>query len=123
MWYGWFGRWATVSGAEHVRGLDLSERMLDRARAMTDAPGIHFERDDLSTADLGDGEWDLVYSSLAFHHVEDLDDLLARTWTALRPGGTLVATTEHPIFSARSPGWTTTESGGRAWASGRTFRP
>ena len=33
--FGWFCRWARERGAAHVLGLDLSERMLARARAST----------------------------------------------------------------------------------------
>jgi 2-polyprenyl-3-methyl-5-hydroxy-6-metoxy-1,4-benzoquinol methylase len=32
---GWFCRWARGQGAAHVLGLDVSEKMLVRARAMT----------------------------------------------------------------------------------------
>ena len=34
--FGWFCRWARTQGAAHVLGLDVSERMLARARATTD---------------------------------------------------------------------------------------
>src|SRR6204780_2184559 len=33
--FGWFCRWAREHGATHVLGLDVSERMLARARAET----------------------------------------------------------------------------------------
>ncbi|STV75205.1 type 11 methyltransferase [Klebsiella michiganensis] len=34
--YGWFCRWARDRGAAQVDGLDLSSRMLERAREMTE---------------------------------------------------------------------------------------
>lgn len=113
--YGWFCRWARDAGAASVVGIDVSERMLARARELTDR-GVEYRHEDLASADLGAGAWDLVHSSLALHYLADLDRVVRRVAAALRPGGRLVATTEHPIFSARSPGWTTTDDGGRAWA-------
>jgi 2-polyprenyl-3-methyl-5-hydroxy-6-metoxy-1,4-benzoquinol methylase len=37
--FGWFCRWAREQGAARVLGLDLSEKMLARARAATPTPG------------------------------------------------------------------------------------
>jgi len=33
--YGWFCRWAAEQGADSVRGLDLSTKMLERAHSLT----------------------------------------------------------------------------------------
>lgn len=38
--FGWFCRWARQKGAAHVLGLDLSLKMLDRARALTNDEAI-----------------------------------------------------------------------------------
>ncbi|MDQ0318863.1 SAM-dependent methyltransferase [Pararhizobium capsulatum DSM 1112] len=38
--FGWHCRYARSAGASHVVGVDLSESMLARARAMTDDAGI-----------------------------------------------------------------------------------
>ena len=40
--YGWHCRYAARQGAARVLGLDLSEKMLDRARQMTQEPNIHY---------------------------------------------------------------------------------
>src|SRR3954466_11808205 len=47
--YGWFCRWAQEQGATRVLGIDVSEKMLARARELNLAAGITYERDDLET--------------------------------------------------------------------------
>ena len=114
--YGWFARWARGAGAASVLGLDLSAAMLDRARRMTDDPGIAFRQDDLETAALPEAGFDLAWSALALHYVAELDGLLARVRAALRPGGRLVASMEHPVYTAPAhPGWAKDARGQRIW--------
>jgi len=112
--YGWFCRWAQAQGAASVLGLDLSTLMLDRARAMTSDSGIAYEQADLEQLDLSRHTFDLIYSSLAFHYVRDMPQLLRVIRAALAPGGRLVFSIEHPIYMASTrPGWLTTEDGRR----------
>ncbi|MBB6099692.1 SAM-dependent methyltransferase [Deinobacterium chartae] len=113
--FGWFCRWAHAQGARTVVGLDLSENMLTRARELT-APGtVSYRRADLEEVALPAGGFDLVYSSLALHYLEHLPELLDRVYAALRPGGQLVFSVEHPIFTApRRPGWLQPD-GHRTW--------
>jgi len=114
--YGWFCRFAAEAGAASVLGLDASERMLARARADTTDPAIIYAQADLETVDLGTARFDLAYSSLAFHYVDGVAALLDRIHRALRPGGALVFSVEHPIYSAPSaPGWSTDAAGRRIW--------
>src|ERR671932_1350226 len=69
--FGWFCRWAAAQGAASVLGLDLSERMLERAVRETADPRITYRRADLDAVDLGAAEFDLAYSSLALHYLSD----------------------------------------------------
>src|SRR5436190_13932314 len=71
--FGWFCRWAAEQGAARVVGVDLSERMLTRARAATRDPAIGYVRADLEHLALSAHTFDLVYSSLALHYIENLD--------------------------------------------------
>lgn len=113
--FGWFCRWARDQGAAEVLGLDVSERMLARAAAAS-GPGIRYRRMDLEALDLPDAGFDLAYSSLALHYVEDAAALTAKLHRALAPGGHLVLSTEHPIFMAPTrPGWATDAEGRRTW--------
>ena len=72
--------------ARHVTGVDLSQRMLERARAAGTDSGITYRRADLEAFDPAGAEFDLVYSSLALHYVADLAGLLRRVKEALAPG-------------------------------------
>lgn len=114
--FGWFCRWAREQGAAEVLGIDLSENMLERARAMTEGAAIRYVRADLEGLDLPPESFDLAYSSLALHYVADLARLLATVRRALIPGGHLIASMEHPIFTAPArPGWSVDEAGRKAW--------
>ncbi|SQC34077.1 class I SAM-dependent methyltransferase [Kluyvera cryocrescens] len=114
--YGWFCRWARDQGAAQITGLDLSQRMLERAREMTDGDGIAYRCEDLQTLNLPANSCELVYSSLALHYVSDIAPLLANVYQALTPGGTLVFTAEHPIYTAPlQQGWQVDEHGHKSW--------
>jgi ubiquinone/menaquinone biosynthesis C-methylase UbiE len=69
--FGWFCRWAREQRAAQVVGLDLSEKMLARARATTSDSAIIYERADLEQLDLPQARFDLAYSSLAPHYIKD----------------------------------------------------
>ena len=98
--FGWFCRWARAQGAAYVLGIDISENMLARARAATEDDLINYVRADMENLELSVRSLDLVYSSLALHYVENLSGLLSQVYCALAPGGNLVFSVEHPIFSA-----------------------
>ncbi len=114
--FGWFCRWAREQGAARVLGLDLSERMLARARASTADPAVAYERADLEGLRLPEGRFDLAYSSLALHYVEDAARFFAEVRRALAPGGRFVFSTEHPVYTAPSdPGWSIDTRGRKVW--------
>ena len=114
--FGWFCRWARENGAAHVLGLDLSEKMLARAKAETSDDAITYRRTDLEHLELPEGPFDLAFSSLALHYVEDLERLLTTVHRALVPGGGFVFSTEHPIYMAsRRAEWMTTPEGHKTW--------
>ena len=114
--FGWFCRWARGQGAAHVLGIDVSEKMLARARATTEDDAITYARADMEQLELHAGSLDLVYSSLALHYVESLSRLMAQVHRSLVRGGSLVFSVEHPIFTAPSePQWSLDAAGRRTW--------
>jgi SAM-dependent methyltransferase len=114
--FGWFARFAAEEGAGSVLALDLSEKMLARARAENAHPAIEYRIADLDTLQLPEASFDLAYSALAFHYVADFARLAGVVHRALALGGALVFTIEHPIYMAsRHPGWLAHGDGGRAW--------
>ncbi|HEX4500306.1 MAG TPA: class I SAM-dependent methyltransferase [Scandinavium sp.] len=114
--YGWFCRWAQQQGAAHILGLDVSEKMLERAREMTTGNGIDYQHADLETLKLPSENIDLAYSSLALHYLQNIDGLFATLFQALKPGGKLVFSAEHPIYTATlKQGWINHVDGQKCW--------
>ena len=66
--YGWFCRSARAQGAAEVTGIDVSEKMLARARELTQDDSIRYERGDLEELVLAHQAYDLIYSSLTLHY-------------------------------------------------------
>jgi SAM-dependent methyltransferase len=114
--FGWFCRWARAQGAARVLGIDVSERMLARALETTHDPAIAYTRADLERPALPPASFDLAYSALVFHYLVRLDALIAGVHRALVPGGRLVFSVEHPIYTAPSaPGWSVAADGRKTW--------
>lgn len=114
--FGWFCRWAAEAGAAAVLGVDVSENMLGRARAATADHAVQYTLGDLDHLDLPEAAFELAYSSLALHYVDELEGLLATLHRALVPGGRFVFSIEHPIYMApMKPGWITLADGRKAW--------
>jgi SAM-dependent methyltransferase len=114
--FGWFCRWARLQGAAAVLGIDVSQKMLARARVATTDAAITYLEADLEGAELPQAAFDLAYSSLALHYVEDLGGLLAKVRRALAPNGRLIFSVEHPIFTAPTqPGWSLGVDGRKSW--------
>jgi SAM-dependent methyltransferase len=114
--FGWFCRWAIKQGAARALGIDVSEKMLARGRATTVDPAITYTRADMEHLELSAESFDLVYSSLALHYVENLSGLMSQVHRSLVSGGRLVFSVEHPIFTAPSePNWSLGVAGRKAW--------
>ena len=114
--FGWFCRWAREQGAALVLGIDVSERMLARARAGTEDAAITYLQADLEQLELPTGSFDLAYSSLALHYIADLEGLLANVHRSLVPDGRLVFSVEHPIYTAPTdPRWVLDATGRQTW--------
>jgi SAM-dependent methyltransferase len=114
--FGWVARWAMSEGAASVLGIDLSENMLARARAETADRHVHYLQADLESLELPQESFDVAFSSLALHYVEDFGRLVGGVFRSLASPGHFVFSIEHPIFMASMrPGWLTTGDGGRTW--------
>jgi 2-polyprenyl-3-methyl-5-hydroxy-6-metoxy-1,4-benzoquinol methylase len=114
--FGWFSRWAVSAGAASVLGIDLSEKMLERAATYTSDDRIAYQRRDLESVVLPEAAFEVAYSSLALHYVPDLERLLATIHQSLVPGGLFVFSIEHPMCTAPSkPEFVTDASGCVAW--------
>lgn len=108
--YGWHCRYAADHGAVSALGLDLSEKMLKRARELNPDPKVEYRCCALEDYNYPAAEFDIVLSSLTFHYIEDLDSLFQRIAKTLKPVGEFIFSMEHPVFTAEgSQQWLTEE--------------
>lgn len=98
--YGWHCRYAADHGAEHVLGTDISEKMLAVAREKNSSPRIEYRRVPMENLRFPEQTFDVVFSSLAFHYVEDFVSLAACIARWIKKGGAFVFSVEHPVFTA-----------------------
>ncbi|PHI32130.1 class I SAM-dependent methyltransferase [Budvicia aquatica] len=114
--YGWFCRSAREQGAAEVMGLDLSQKMLNKAKSMTHDEAISYRLANLESLELAENSYDLAYSSLALHYIVNLPQLLKTIYNSLVSGGYLVFSAEHPIFTApKHQGWIVDAQGQKSW--------
>jgi len=119
---GQLAHYLATKGAAEVIGVDVSERMLALARAEWAHPRVTYRRAAIEELEFPPARFDLVVSSLVLHYVEDYAGLARRIAGWLAPGGVLVYSTEHPIYTARLPGdgWVLDDAGRRTrWALDR----
>ena len=98
--YGWHCQYAAEHGAAYVLGTDISQKMLEAARARNPGPSIEYRQAAMEDLRFPDGSFDVVLSSLAFHYVKDFRPLVRSISRWLTPGGSFVFSVEHPVFTA-----------------------
>ena len=87
-------------GADKVVGIDISEKMLAVAEKESANDKIVYRNMSMTDiSELGD-TFDFIYSSLAFHYVEDFDSFAKDIYSVLNAGGQLLFSQEHPIITA-----------------------
>jgi ubiquinone/menaquinone biosynthesis C-methylase UbiE len=101
----------TVGAKGSVIGIDLSARLLDRARSKAKARGItnvEFRAADMTSLGYPDGHFDAVVSVFSIFFVPDMEGLVRELWRMVRPGGKLAVTTWGPrIFEPAYARWQT----------------
>lgn len=98
-------------GAPRVSGVDISEKML--AIAVEENPDIVFLRADMSDLSFIEDKYDVVFSSLAVHYIEDFSAFVKGVYEVLNPGGYFIFSQEHPLTTAPISGasWSKDEDG------------
>jgi ubiquinone/menaquinone biosynthesis C-methylase UbiE len=98
-----------VGPSGSVVGVDLSARLLDRARAKARTQGlsnIDFRQADMTSLGYPDGGFDAVVSVFSVFFVPDMEGLVRELWRMVRPGGKLAVTTWGPrIFEPAYSRW------------------
>ena len=91
-------------GASRVVGIDISEKMLSVAKEESAHEKISYLNMSMTDiAKLGE-KFDFIYSSLAFHYVEDFDAFAKDMYSVLNDGGRLLFSQEHPIITSTVDG-------------------
>lgn len=125
--FGWHCRYAAKHGAAAVHGIDLSERMLARARETTHGTAygdrVTYRRCAIEEYEYPAEAFDAVISSLALHYVPSFADVCEKVYRCLTPGGLFVFSVEHPVFTAEGKQeWICDERGNRLhWPVDRYF--
>ncbi len=101
--FGWHCRYAIENGAVSAVGVDISEKMLAKAKTMTDSPLIEYIRMPIEDIGFPPVSFDAVISSLVFHYVESFGDVCKKINRLLAANGDFVFSVEHPIFTAQGP--------------------
>lgn len=96
------------NGAKSILGVDISQNMINEARKNIAVPNVEFKVLKMEDISQINQKFDIVYSSLAFHYVEDFNKLLSDIRNLLNDGGILVYSQESPlvtapIFESRNP--------------------
>ncbi len=97
---GWHAAYAIEHGAAHVTGIDISEKMLEKARQINGREGIEYRREAFEDSEFPENSFDVVICSLMLHYLASYDEFLEKIHRWLKPDGVLAYTVEHPIFTA-----------------------
>ncbi len=92
-------------GAAAVLGVDISTKML--AVATAEHPDLEFICADMSDLSFLNRKFDVVFSSLALHYIEDFGTFVKDVFGLLNTGGYFIFSQEHPL--------TTAPIGGASW--------
>jgi SAM-dependent methyltransferase len=95
-----FGKEALLQGARSYIGIEASRAMVDLALAMliNTSGKVHHER--LETWKAQSEQADLISSRLALQYVENLEPVFQEAYQALRPGGRIIFSVEHPVITS-----------------------
>jgi SAM-dependent methyltransferase len=98
--YGWHCRYAVENGATSVTGIDLSVKMLEKAKSLTTDSRIQYQNAAMEDLAFRPESFDIVLSSLAIHYISDFGSLCRKVHGILGLNGIFVFSVEHPIFTA-----------------------
>lgn len=105
--------WYASQGAAKVIGVDISDKMIFRAKQLYSQDNIKYLHLPIEDISFPKEQFDLVLSSLAFHYIADFKNLLERIYHCLKTDGFLIFSQEHPIAIAKKvpDGWVKNKNG------------
>lgn len=104
-------------GAEKVVGIDISEKMLEVARAENGDSKITYVNMPMEDIAGLQEKFDVVISSLAFHYVEDFAGVVRNIHSLLEEEGIFIFSQENPLNTCHSGGdrWTRDAKGNKLY--------
>lgn len=100
-------------GASKVVGIDISEKMLNIAENENKSKNVSFIKMSMSDLSPLEDTFNIVFSSLAVHYVENFDQLLTEIYRLLDANGLFIFSQEHPFTTAllKEPRWSKDSEG------------
>lgn len=98
--YGWHCVYAAEHGAKEIVGVDISNKMLEMAANKCEGLPIKFINSSMEDLVFPKESFDLIFSSLAFHYVQDFHELVSSISDWLAEGGNFIFSVEHPVFTS-----------------------
>ncbi len=98
--YGWHCKFAADQGAIQVLGLDLSQKMINKAKRRNGSNQIQYRVCGIEEYEYPENTWDCVVSNLALHYIEHIETVFQKVHSTLKPQGTFIFNIEHPVFTA-----------------------
>lgn len=87
-------------GASYVLALDISQNMINEAKEKNSAKNIDYDVLGMEEISTINEKFDIVFSSLAFHYIEDFNKLTNDINNLLNENGMLIFSQEHPTALA-----------------------
>jgi SAM-dependent methyltransferase len=100
--YGWHCIYAKEQGAKNVIGIDLSKKMIDKAKENSKELSIEYYQMPVENIEFKNEQFDIVFSSLTFHYIQDLEVVFRKINKFLKKGGSFVFSMEHPVFTSKA---------------------
>ena len=100
--YGWHCIYAKEQGAKNVIGVDLSKKMIDKAKENSKELSIVYYQMPIEDIEFEKEQFDIIFSSLTFHYIQNLDAIFRKINQFLKKGGSFVFSMEHPVFTSRA---------------------
>ena len=106
-------------GAKKVVGLDISKKMIEKAKEENSSPKIEYVNLPMEDMITLRQKFDIVVSSLAFHYIESYKKLIEDIYSLLKVEGTLIFSQEHPFTTCHKSGerWTKNDEGIKIYAN------
>lgn len=92
-------------GAEKIDAVDVSKKMIDECKKRFQLPNVTFVCEAIENYNMGSNQFDIIVSSMALHYVNDLNQVFANIFQALKNKGQFIFSIEHPICTACQIGW------------------